>query len=145
MYLQKGGVKFSVANESGKEAAVAMFGPQDFFGEGCMRARRRAWARLNAVAPRTILKIDRDEMLRVLHAEQAFSNDFINCMLTRNIRVEEDLIDQLFNSARSGWPGRCCCWRTMEARTGRTAFCRKFPRRRWRKWSARGDHASIFS
>src|ERR1700730_18408858 len=99
MYLQKGGVKFSVVNGSGKEAVVAMFGPTDFFGEGCMAGQTIRMGTATAITPTTLLVIDKQELLRVLHAEQELSDHFIRYMLAHNIRVEEDLVDQLFNSS----------------------------------------------
>jgi CRP/FNR family cyclic AMP-dependent transcriptional regulator len=99
MYVQKGGVKFSVVNGSGKEAVVAMFGPTDFFGEGCMAGQTVRMGTTTAVTPTTLLVIGKDELLRVLHAEHELSDHFITYMLAHNIRVEEDLIDQLFNSS----------------------------------------------
>ncbi len=99
MYVQKGGVKLSVVNGSGKEAVVAMFGPTDFFGEGCMAGQTVRMGTASAVTPTTILAIDKSELLRVLHTEQELSDHFIRYMLAHNIRVEEDLIDQLFNSS----------------------------------------------
>ena len=99
MYVQKGGVKLSVVNGSGKEAVVAMFGPTDFFGEGCMAGQARRMGTTTAVTPTTLLVIQKDELLRVLHAEHELSDHFIAYMLAHNMRVEEDLIDQLFNSS----------------------------------------------
>ncbi|MGC1617449.1 MAG: Crp/Fnr family transcriptional regulator [Candidatus Acidiferrum sp.] len=99
MYVQKGGVKLSVVNGSGKEAVVAMFGPTDFFGEGCMAGQTVRMGTAAAVTPTTLLAIDKSELLRVLHTEQELSDHFIRYMLAHNIRVEEDLIDQLFNSS----------------------------------------------
>src|ERR1700724_1089591 len=98
-YIQKGGVKLSVVNESGKEAVVAVLGPGDFFGEGCLAGQPIRIGTATAIAPTTLLVIEKKEMIRVLHAEHAFSDRFIAYMLARNIRVEEDLIDQLFNSS----------------------------------------------
>ena len=99
MYIQKGGVKLSVVNGSGKEAVVAMFGPSDFFGEGCMAGQTVRMGTTSAVTPTTLLVIQRNELLRVLHAQHELSDHFISYMLAHNIRVEEDLIDQLFNSS----------------------------------------------
>jgi|ERR1700690_325707 len=99
MYVQKGGVKFSVVNGSGKEAVVAMFGPNDFFGEGCMAGQTFRMGTATAVTPTTLLVIQKNELLRVLHEEQELSDHFIAYMLSHNLRVEEDLIDQLFNSS----------------------------------------------
>ena len=98
-YVQKGGVKLSVVNGSGKEAVVAMFGPTDFFGEGCMAGQTIRMGTAMAVTPTTLLVIQKEELLRALHAESALSDHFIAYMLAHNIRVEEDLIDQLFNSS----------------------------------------------
>jgi CRP/FNR family transcriptional regulator, cyclic AMP receptor protein len=99
MYVQNGGVKLSVVNGSGKEAVVAMFGPTDFFGEGCMAGQSFRMGSASAVTPTTLLIIRKNELLRALHAEHELSDHFIAYMLGRNIRVEEDLIDQLFNSS----------------------------------------------
>ena len=98
MYIQEGGVKLTVVNEVGKEAVVAILGPGDFFGEGCLAGQLICMATATAIAPTTVLVIEKSEMLRVLHREHEFSDRFIVHMLARNIRVEEDLIDQLFNS-----------------------------------------------
>ncbi len=98
MYIQKGGVKLSVVNEVGKEAIVAILGPGDFFGEGCLAGQKICIGTATAITPTTVLAIDKNEMERVLHREHEFSDRFIKYMLARSIRVEEDLIDQLFNS-----------------------------------------------
>src|SRR5882724_2786405 len=98
MYVQKGGVKFSVVNGSGKEAVVAMFGPNDFFGEGCMAGQSIRMGTATAITPTTLLVIEKDELRRVLHTEHELSDHFISYMLAHNSRVEEDLMDQLFNS-----------------------------------------------
>ena len=98
LYIQRGGVKLCVINEMGKEAVVAMLGPGDFFGEGCLAGQPKRIGTAVAVIPTMALVIDRREMIRVLHEEHAFSDRFIAHMLSRNIRFEEDLVDQLFNS-----------------------------------------------
>jgi len=100
-YIQKGGVKLTVVNEVGKEAVVAILGPGDFFGEGCLAGQPvcMGTGTATAITPTSILFIEKNEMIRVLHAEHAFSDRFISHMLTRNIRIEEDLVDQLFNSS----------------------------------------------
>jgi CRP/FNR family transcriptional regulator, cyclic AMP receptor protein len=99
LYIQKGGVKLSVVNEVGKEAVVAMLGPGDFFGEGGMAGQPVRMGTATAITPTTLLVIEKNEMERVLHAEHAFSDRFVAYMLSRNIRIEEDLVDQLFNSS----------------------------------------------
>ena len=99
IYIQEGGVKLTVVNESGKEAVVAIFGPGDFLGEGCLAGQSICMATAIAIAPTTVLLIEKGEMMRLLHKEHQFSDRFIAHMLSRNIRVEQDLIDQLFNSS----------------------------------------------
>jgi CRP/FNR family transcriptional regulator, cyclic AMP receptor protein len=99
MYLQEGGVKLSVVNQVGKEAVVAILGPSDFFGEGCLAGQHIRMGTATAIAPSTVLVIDKKEMMRVLHSERALSDLFMSYVLSRNIRIEEDLVDQLFNSS----------------------------------------------
>jgi len=98
-YIQKGGVKLSVINVGGKEAVVAILGPGDFFGEGCLAGQPVCMGTATAIVPTNILFIEKNEMMRVLRTEHALSDLFISHMLTRNIRIEEDLVDQLFNSS----------------------------------------------
>jgi CRP-like cAMP-binding protein len=98
MYIREGGVKLSVVNHVGREAIVAILGPGDFFGEVCLTGQKISSATATALTPTTVLVIDKKEMIRVLHTEHAFSDRFIKYMLSRNIRIEEDLVDQLFNS-----------------------------------------------
>jgi CRP/FNR family transcriptional regulator, cyclic AMP receptor protein len=99
MYIQEGGVKLTVVNETGREAVVAILGPGDFFGEGCLAGQSICMATAITIAPTTLLVIEKNEMIRALHEEHEFSDRFIAYMLARNVRVEEDLIDQLFNSS----------------------------------------------
>ncbi len=99
MYIQRGGVRVSVVNATGKEAVVGILGPGDFFGEGGLAGQSIRMATTTAILPTTLLVIEKKEMIRVLHAEHAFSDRFVAYMLARNIRIEEDLIDQLFNSS----------------------------------------------
>jgi len=98
LYLQQGGLKLTVVNEVGKEAVVAILGPGDFFGEGCMAGQSVRMGTATAVTPSTVLVIEKSEMSKVLHEQHDLSDRFIKFMLTRNIRIEEDLVDQLFNS-----------------------------------------------
>lgn len=99
MYLQEGSVKLSVVNEVGKEAVVALLGPGDFFGESCLASQSVRMGTATAVVPTTALVVEKSEMLKVLHEQNALSDRFITFMLARNIRIEEDLVDQLFNSS----------------------------------------------
>ena len=98
MYIREGGVKLSVVSKEGKEAVVALLGPGDFFGEGCLAGVPFRMGLATAITPTTVMVIEKKEMIRVLHEEHKLSDRFISYLLTRNIRVEEDLVDQLFNS-----------------------------------------------
>src|ERR1700728_2835798 len=98
MYIQQGSVKLTVVNGVGKEAVVAVLRAGDFFGEGCLAGQSIRIGAATAGELTTVLAIEKDEMIRVLHSEHEFSDRFIAYMLTRNIRIEADLVDQLFNS-----------------------------------------------
>jgi CRP/FNR family cyclic AMP-dependent transcriptional regulator len=99
LYIQKGGVKLSVLSKTGKEAVVAILGPGEFFGEGCLAGQPVRMGSATTVAESTILFVEKDAMIRLLHKQHALSDRFIVHMLARNIRIEEDLVDQLFNSS----------------------------------------------
>jgi CRP-like cAMP-binding protein len=99
LYLQQGTVKLTIVSSAGKEAVIAILYPGDFFGEGCIAGQPRRVARAVAVQPASVLAINKKEMLRVIHAEHEFSDRFISHMLKRNVRIEEDLAYQLFNSS----------------------------------------------
>ena len=99
MYIQKGGVKLSVLSKTGREAVVAMLGPGDFFGEGSLSGQSVRMGSATAMGPSTILVVDKAKMVRLLHQQHTLSDRFIAHMLARNIRIEEDLVDQLFNSS----------------------------------------------
>jgi len=99
MYIQSGGVKLSVLSKTGREAVVAMLGPGEFFGEGCLAGQPFRMGSATAITPSTILLVPKEKMVGLLHSEHAMSDRFISHMLARNIRIEEDLIDQLFNSS----------------------------------------------
>jgi CRP/FNR family cyclic AMP-dependent transcriptional regulator len=99
MYIQEGGVKLTVVNELGKEAVVAILAAGDFFGEGCLAGQSVRIGTATAITPCTVLVIEKGEMFKVLHEQHALSDRFITFMLARNIRIEEDLVDQLFNSS----------------------------------------------
>jgi CRP/FNR family cyclic AMP-dependent transcriptional regulator len=99
LYVQTGAVKLSLLSRSGKEAVVAMFGPGDFFGEGCLAGQPVRIATATAIATSEILVVQKTTMVKLLHSQHAFSDRFIAHMLARNIRIEEDLVDHLFNSS----------------------------------------------
>ena len=98
-YIQEGQVKLSVVSTRGKEAVIALLEAQTFFGEGCLAGQPLRMATATALTDCTLLRIEKQAMLQVLHAEPAFSALFVSYLLSRNIRIEEDLIDQLFNSS----------------------------------------------
>ena len=99
LYVQQGGVRLSVISETGKEAVVALLGTGDFFGEGCLAGQPVRMATATAIAETTVLVVEKRRMLQLLHDQSGFSDRFITHMLARNIRIEEDLVDQLFNSS----------------------------------------------
>jgi CRP/FNR family transcriptional regulator, cyclic AMP receptor protein len=98
-YVQQGSVKLSVLSRTGKEAVVAILGPGDFFGEGCLAGQPKRIATASAMSASTVLLVEKPQMLEMLHAHAALAERFLAHMLARNIRIEEDLVDQLFNSS----------------------------------------------
>jgi CRP-like cAMP-binding protein len=99
LYVENGTVRLSVVSHAGKEAVVAVLDAGHFFGEGCLVGQSQRMATATAMAPCTVLTVEKSEMVRQLHARPVFADRFLRHMLTRNIRIEEDLIDQLFNSS----------------------------------------------
>ena len=98
-YIQQGGVQLSVASRRGREAVVALLAPGDFFGEGCLAGQSLRMGTATALVPTTVLRIQKSTMMRAMHEQSALSERFITHMLDRNIRIEEDLVDQLFDSS----------------------------------------------
>jgi CRP-like cAMP-binding protein len=99
MYVERGAVRLSVLSHSGKEAVIAVLEVGHFFGEGCLAGQPHRMATASAMASSTIVDVEKQEMVRQLQAQPAFADRFLRHMLTRNIRIEEDLLDQLFNSS----------------------------------------------
>jgi CRP/FNR family transcriptional regulator, cyclic AMP receptor protein len=99
MYVQKGGIRISVLSRAGKEAVVAMLGPGDFLGEGALTGQSIRLGTATATMPTTVLVIEKGAMVQLLHDEPTFSDRFISYMLARNLRIEADLVDHLFNSS----------------------------------------------
>jgi len=99
MYVEQGAVRLSVLSSAGKEAVVAVLDVAHFFGEGCLAGQAQRMATATAMTPCTIVVVDKQEMVRQLQHVPAFADRFLTHMLTRNIRIEEDLVDQLFNSS----------------------------------------------
>ncbi len=98
-YIREGGVQLSVVSSTGKEAIVGMLGSGDFFGEGCLSAQSHRVGTATAVMPTSVLRIAKAEMIRTLHEQPELAGRFLAHMLARNIRIEEDLVDHLFNSS----------------------------------------------
>jgi CRP-like cAMP-binding protein len=98
-YIKKGKVRLSVVSERGKEATIAILNPGDFFGEGCLTGQPLRLCTATAMTDCSAMRIEKKSMMEVLHREHAFSDMFVKYLLTRNIRYEEDLVDQLFNSS----------------------------------------------
>ncbi|MFZ1141605.1 MAG: Crp/Fnr family transcriptional regulator [Candidatus Sulfotelmatobacter sp.] len=98
-YIQKGKVKLTVLSKSGKEATIGVLNEGDFFGEGCLTGQPLRMCSATAMTECTVMGIDKKSMMEVIHRERAFSDMFVAYLLTRNIRYEEDLVDQLFNSS----------------------------------------------
>jgi CRP/FNR family cyclic AMP-dependent transcriptional regulator len=99
LYIQSGNAKLSIVNPQGKEAVLAIVGPGDFLGEGCIIGNPVRMATATAIVPLNAMSIAKKEMIRVLHDEPEFAGKFINYMLERNVKIEADLVDQLFNSS----------------------------------------------
>ena len=99
MYVAQGAVRLSVLSHAGKEAVIAVLDNNHFFGEGCLVGQPHRMATASALAVCEIVIVEKPEMVRQLHTQPAFADRFLTHMLTRNIRIEEDLIDQLFNSS----------------------------------------------
>src|SRR6478672_7681663 len=124
MYIQQGSAKISVISKTGKEAIVAMLSGGDFFGEGCLAGQTRRMATATAMSPTTVLVVEKPHMMQMLHREPALSDRFRVHMLARNIRIEEDLVDQLFNSSEK----RLARALLLLARYGKGGDTRPIPR-----------------
>jgi len=98
-YIQNGKVKLTVVSNDGKEATIGILSESDFFGEGCLAGQSRRMASATALTDAAVLRIEKSAMMRVLHREHTLSDMFVAYLLARNIRYEEDLVDQLFNSS----------------------------------------------
>ena len=123
-YIQKGTIKLSVLSSIGKEAVVAMLGPGDFFGEGALTGQQVRIGTATAVAASSVLIIEKEAMVRLLHEEPMFADRFLSHMLSRNIRIEADLVDQLFNSSEK----RLARTLLLLARYGQTNHTRTLPK-----------------
>jgi CRP/FNR family cyclic AMP-dependent transcriptional regulator len=110
-YIQEGKIRLTVVAKNGKEATIGILNKGDFFGEGCLTGPPLRLCSATAMTDCSVMRIDKKSMVEVLHGEHAFPDMFVAYLLTRNIRYEEDLVDQLFSiPVRKDWPGYCYCW-----------------------------------
>ena len=119
-YIQKGKVKLTVVSEQGKEAVVAMLGRDEFCGEGCLAGQPRRMATATAMTDCEIMRLEKWAVVRIIHDEPQFSEMFVAHLLARTIRVEEDLVDQLFNSSESVWLGPFSYWLILARKADRS-------------------------
>jgi len=128
-YILTGKVKMTVLSEQGKEAVVAILGPEEFCGEGCLTGQPLRVATAVAMTECKIMKLDKSEVIRVVHDEPAFSEMFIAHLLARTVRVEADLVDQLSIPARSDWRGLFSCWLILARKADPSRSPRKSAKR----------------
>ena len=98
-YVETGRIQLTIVSDQGKEGVIALLGPGDFFGEGCLSGQPRRLASAVAIAASSLIRIEKEAMIRRLHEDKVFSEKFMAFLMTRNIQVEADLVDQLFNSS----------------------------------------------
>jgi len=137
-YIQEGKVKLTIVSQQGKEAVVAILEPGSFFGEACLAGEHVRVATTTAIEKSTIVRIAKQAMINLLHEEPSFSELFISYMLSRNIRIQEDLVDHLFSliQARSDSPGFYCYWPTLAKKGNMTRSLPKLARQRSPIWLA---------
>ena len=134
MYIQKGGVKLSVVNEAGKEAVVAMLGPGDFFGEGCLAGQSIRMGTATAIRSTTLLVIEKNEMIRVLHTEHDILRPIHRLICLHETFESRRIWSTSFSTpARNGWPALFCCSRATGSKTSLKSCSPKYLRRCWRK------------
>ena len=137
MYVEKGAVRLSVLSHAGKEAVVALLDVGHFFGEGCLAGQSQRMASATAMAPCTILAVEKQEMVRHLHAEPAFADRFLTHMLTGTSESKKISSTSFSTPPKSGLPVRSCCWRGTANPRRLTAPFRSCLKKSWPKWSAR--------
>src|SRR5437763_16595806 len=119
-YIRKGKIELKVLSQQGKEAILAILGADDFFGEGCLAGQPLRMSTAVAVTECSVVRLEKSAMIATLQDEPVFSALFIAYLLTRNVRIEEDLIDQLFNSSENAWRAFFCCWPTSGRKGNRS-------------------------
>jgi CRP/FNR family transcriptional regulator, cyclic AMP receptor protein len=138
-YVQAGQVKLTVLSEQGKEAIIAMLEPGSFFGEGCLAGQLTCMATAIALGNSVLVRIDKQAMIRVLHDEPSFSELFLTHLLSRNIRIQEDLVDQLFNSSEKRLARLLLLMAHFGKASWRSSF-RRSVKNSWPKWLAPRGH-----
>ena len=145
MYVERGVVRLSVLSHTGKEAVIAILEAGCFFGEGCMAGQSRRMATASAITACRVITVTKVGMVQQLHGDRAFADRFLTHMLSRNIRIEEDLIDQLFNSSEKRLARTLLLLGVSASPRRVTVSCRESPRRRSRRWSERPARGSTSS
>ena len=144
-YLRQGKVKLTVISQQGKEAIVAILSDGDFFGEGCLAGQLLRIATAIAMTIARLDKIEKPLMVRMLHEQHDISELFVTHLLSRNIRYEADLVDQLFNSSEKRLARMLCCWLISVRKADQKQWFPASVRITWRKWSAPPGRGSIIS
>ena len=144
-YIQTGKIKLTVVSKTGKEATIAILTDGDFFGEGSLAGQPLRMGSATAMTDCAILRIDKKAMMEALHREHEVSDMFVAYLLARNIRYEEDLVDQLLIRAKNGWPGSFCCSLILARKAKPNPYSPKSIRQPWRKWSAQPGRGSVIS
>jgi CRP/FNR family cyclic AMP-dependent transcriptional regulator len=133
LYIQRGGAKLSIVNPAGKEVVVAIFDLGDCFGDSGLAGQSVCTTTATAMTPTSHFVIEMNELIRVLHADHNCSYRYLSFILSRNIRIEEDLVEQLLNSSEKGWPALFCCSQAMAAKAHPKSYPSRCPKRFWRK------------
>lgn len=136
-FIQEGEVKVSVVSEQGKEAVVAILGKDEFVGEGCLAGQSKRISTVYAMSDAVITRIEKAAILRLIHEDPSFSEVFIAHLLSRAVRVEADLIDQLFNSSEKRLARTLCSWPILASRAFRNRRSQRSARKRSPRWSER--------
>jgi CRP-like cAMP-binding protein len=144
-YLRRGKVKLALTSQQGKEAIVAILGDGDFFGEGCLAGQRLRMATATAMTDCTLARIEKLLMARMLHEQHSVSERFVTHLLSRNIRFEGDLVDQLFNSSEKRLARILLLLSILARKADPKRSFQELVKTTWHKWSARPGHGSVIS
>jgi CRP/FNR family cyclic AMP-dependent transcriptional regulator len=128
-YIRKGKVKVAIVSKEGKEAVIALLGPDEFVGGGCLIGQPKRLATASAMTECETIRMTKTEIQRVLDDEPAFSQMFVSHILARNARIEETWPISSSTQQKNGWPGCCCCWPILERKAERSQFSQRSVRR----------------